>query len=121
LSGAPLTVYGDGRQTRSFCYVSDLVEALMRTALSDAAGPMNLGNPNEFTIKECAELVIKVTGSKSKIDFAPLPEDDPKQRCPDISLAKKILGWEPRISLEEGLRLCVPYFAKQAEPLRTAV
>src|SRR4051812_10402071 len=112
LNGEPLTVYGDGTQTRSFCYVSDLVDGLVRVANSDAAGPINLGNPEEFTIKECAELVLEVTGSRSKIVFAPLPQDDPKQRCPDITQAKEILGWEPRIKLEEGLRLSLPYFER---------
>lgn len=111
LSGEPLTVYGDGSQTRSFCYVSDLIDGLLRMAKSEASGPINLGNPEEFTIRECAELVSKVAGSKSKIQFAPLPQDDPKQRRPDISRAKEILGWEPRIRLEEGLRLSLPYFA----------
>lgn len=112
LDGDPITVCGDGNQTRSFCYVSDLVDGLVRFAHSNAAGPLNLGNPEEFTIQECAELVLKVTGSTSKIVFAPLPQDDPKQRCPDITQARKILGWEPRIRLEEGLRLSLPYFER---------
>lgn len=112
LDGDPITVCGDGKQTRSFCYVSDLIDGLLRAAHADAniGGPINLGNPEEFTIQECAELVLKVTGSTSKIVSAPLPQDDPKQRCPDITQAKEILGWEPRIRLEEGLRLSLPYF-----------
>ena len=114
LSGAPLTIYGDGSQTRSFCYVSDLVDGLLRLAKSEASGPVNLGNPDEFTILECADLVLKVTHSKSRLQFEPLPEDDPKQRRPDITLAKEVLGWEPSIGLEEGLRLTLPYFHEQA-------
>jgi dTDP-glucose 4,6-dehydratase len=118
LSGEPLSIYGDGSQTRSFCYVSDLVDGLIRMSGADVPGPMNLGNPQEFTIRECAELVLKVTRSKSKPEFAPLPQDDPKQRRPDISQAKEILGWEPRIQLEEGLKLSLPYFAKAVMPLQ---
>jgi dTDP-glucose 4,6-dehydratase len=110
LQGEDLTVYGDGSQTRSFCYVSDEIDGILRMAKSDLAGPVNIGNPNEFTILECAEKVLKVTGSKSKIAYEPLPEDDPKQRCPDITLAKTKLGWEPKVQLEEGLRLSLPYF-----------
>ena len=111
LRGEDLTVYGDGSQTRSFCYVGDEIEGILRLAFAEERGPMNIGNPTEFTIRECAELVRKVTGSKSRIRFEPLPEDDPKQRCPDITLARTRLGWEPKISLEAGLRLCVPYFS----------
>jgi dTDP-glucose 4,6-dehydratase len=113
LNGEPLTVYGDGTQSRSFCYVSDLIDGLIRMMDSDSAGPVNLGNPEEFMIGECAELVLKITGSRSKIEFRPLPQDDPQQRCPDITRARKILGWEPRIKLEEGLRLALPYFQQQ--------
>ncbi len=112
LRGEPITVYGDGRQSRSFCYVDDLIDAfirLMNTA-DDLTGPVNLGNPGEFTILELAEKVIEMTGSKSKIDFKPLPTDDPRQRRPDISLAKKALGWEPKIDLEEGLKSTIDYF-----------
>ena len=112
LKGEPITVYGDGGQTRSFCYVSDLVTGL--TALMDApdevTGPVNLGNPVEFTILELAEKVIAMTGSKSKIEFKPLPADDPRQRQPDISLAKEKLGWQPRTPLDEGLERTVAYF-----------
>jgi dTDP-glucose 4,6-dehydratase len=110
LVGEPVTVYGDGSQTRSFCYVSDEIEGILRLAHSNEIGPVNIGNPNEFTILHCARLVLKVTGSKSRIAFAPLPQDDPKQRCPDISLARAVLGWEPKIQLEQGLMLSLPYF-----------
>ncbi len=115
LQGKPLTVYGKGEQTRSFCYVDDLVEGfvrLMNNTGEDFTGPVNLGNPGEFTIMELAELVLKHTGSKSKIDFLPLPEDDPKQRRPDITVAKTTFGWEPTIKLEEGLEKTIPYFRK---------
>jgi dTDP-glucose 4,6-dehydratase len=111
LAGDDLTVYGDGSQTRSFCYVSDEVEGILRYAASEEHGPMNIGNPDEFTILECANKVLQVTGSKSKLSFEPLPQDDPKQRRPDITLARTRLGWEPKVSLEEGLRLCIPYFS----------
>ncbi|NMC47880.1 MAG: SDR family oxidoreductase [Desulfovibrio sp.] len=115
LQGKPLTVYGKGEQTRSFCYVDDLVEGfirLMNNTGEDFTGPVNLGNPGEFTIMELAELVLKHTGSKSKIDFLPLPEDDPKQRRPDITVAKTTFGWEPTVKLEEGLEKTIPYFRK---------
>jgi dTDP-glucose 4,6-dehydratase len=110
LRGEPLTVYGDGSQTRSFCYVSDEIEGFIRLSKSNEHLPVNIGNPNEFTILECAQLVLKVTGSKSKIAYERLPQDDPKQRRPDISKAKSLLGWEPRIQLEEGLRMSLEYF-----------
>ena len=110
LRGEDLTVYGEGSQTRSFCYVADEVEGLVQLAFSEETGPMNIGNPNEFTILQCAELVLKVTASKSKVKFEPLPQDDPMQRQPDITLARTKLGWEPKIGLEEGLRLSLPYF-----------
>jgi dTDP-glucose 4,6-dehydratase len=119
LRGEPLTVYGDGRQTRSFCYVSDEIDGFVRLAKSDEHLPVNIGNPNEFTILECAQQVISVTGSKSKIAYQPLPPDDPKQRCPDITKARTLLGWEPKIQLEEGLRLSLEYF-KQAIAQETA-
>jgi dTDP-glucose 4,6-dehydratase len=106
----PLTVYGDGAQTRSFCYVSDEVEGILRLSRSDEHLPTNIGNPVEFTILECAKLVLEVTGSKSEIVREPLPEDDPKQRRPDISKAKKLLGWEPKIALREGLEKSLEYF-----------
>jgi len=112
LRGEPLTIYGDGSQTRSFCFVSDLVDGFVRLMDDDKdlVGPVNLGNPGEFTMKELADAVIDVTGSKSTIEHKPLPQDDPKQRQPDISLAKKELGWEPTIQLREGLEKTVEYF-----------
>jgi len=113
LQGEPITVYGDGSQSRSFCYVDDLIEAFVRLMDSedDFTGPVNLGNPGEFTILELAEKVIEMTGSKSAIDFKPLPSDDPRQRKPDISLAQKKLGWEPKIRLEDGLEPTIKYFS----------
>ncbi len=119
LRGADLTVYGDGKQTRSFCYVSDEIEGILRLAHSDEHDPTNIGNPGEFTMIECAELVLKVTGSKSKLRFDPLPQDDPKQRCPDITKARELLGWEPKVDLETGLRLSLDYF-KEAITLEAA-
>jgi UDP-glucuronate decarboxylase len=118
LDGLPLTVSGDGTQTRSFCYVADLIDGLI--ALMDspatATGPINLGNPREFTINELAALVLKKTGSRSSIKTQPLPQDDPKQRRPDISRARHILNWHPRVPLEEGLDKTVRYFASQEAP-----
>ncbi len=113
LRGDDLTVFGDGTQTRSFCYVSDEVEGILRLSRSEEHLPVNIGNPNEFTMIECAHEVLRVTGSSSRITFLPLPEDDPKQRCPDISKAKRLLGWEPKIPLREGLVRSLEYF-KQA-------
>ena len=112
LKGEDLTIYGDGSQSRSFCYVDDLVDGIikMMNAEKGFIGPVNLGNPIEFTIMELAEKVLALTGSKSKLTFKPLPEDDPKQRCPDISLAKSKLGWEPQVKLEEGLVKTIEYF-----------
>lgn len=112
LSGEPITIYGDGMQTRSFCYVTDLIEAIVRLMATgdDVLGPVNLGNPAEFTIRELAEIIIDLTKSKSRIEFAPLPQDDPKQRQPDITLARSMLGWEPKIRLEDGLKETVAYF-----------
>jgi dTDP-glucose 4,6-dehydratase len=112
LRGEPLTVYGTGSQTRSFCYVSDEIDGFLRLSRSSEHLPVNIGNPNEFTILECAQLVLRVTGSKSKIAYEPLPQDDPKQRQPDIAKARTLLGWEPKIQLEEGLRLSLDYFTK---------
>jgi len=121
LRGEDLTVYGDGRQTRSFCYVSDEIDGFMRLAKSDEHLPVNIGNPNEFTILECAKVVLKVTGSKSQIRYEPLPQDDPKQRQPDITKARQLLGWEPKIDLETGLRESLDYFRKAvAEEAATA-
>jgi dTDP-glucose 4,6-dehydratase len=110
IKGEPLTVYGDGSQTRSFCYVADEIEGILRLAWSDEHLPVNIGNPNEFTMLECAQKVLEVTGSTSEITFRPLPPDDPKLRRPDITKAKQLLGWEPKIGLEEGLRLSLEYF-----------
>ena len=117
LANAPITIYGDGTQTRSFCYVDDLVDGLIRLMESadDTTGPVNLGNPGEFTMLELAEQVILQTGSKSTIDFKPLPSDDPKQRQPDISLARVQLGWEPTINLRTGLRETIAYFKKMQQ------
>ena len=117
LSNEPLTVYGDGKQTRSFCYVDDLVEGIikMMNSREDFVGPVNLGNPNEFTILELAKKIIKLTNSKSQLVFKELPEDDPKKRKPDISLAEKELNWRPSISLKEGLTYTIEYFDKLLE------
>jgi dTDP-glucose 4,6-dehydratase len=110
LCGEELTVYGNGRQTRSFCYVSDEIDGFLRLAKSDEHLPVNIGNPHEFPMIECAQMVLKVTGSKSQIRYEPLPQDDPKQRCPDITKARQLLGWEPKIDLETGLRRSLVYF-----------
>ena len=110
LRGEDLTVYGDGSQTRSFCYVSDEIDGFVRLAKASEHLPVNIGNPDEFTILECAEQVLKVTGSKSKISYEPLPQDDPKQRRPDITKARQLLGWEPKIALQTGLRMSLDYF-----------
>lgn len=112
LKGEDITIYGDGSQSRSFCYVNDLIDGFVRMMdqTDSLVGPINLGNPNEFTMLELAEQVIRLTGSKSKLRFEPLPQDDPKQRQPDISKAKRILDWEPKIQLEEGLELTIRYF-----------
>jgi dTDP-glucose 4,6-dehydratase len=112
LQGRPLTVYGKGSQTRSFCYIDDLVDGLYKLMLSKLNCPVNLGNPAEFTVMELARSVLRLTGSKSKIILKPLPEDDPRQRKPDISLAKKSLGWSPQVRLEEGLALTIDWFSK---------
>jgi dTDP-glucose 4,6-dehydratase len=113
LQGRPLTVYGDGSQTRSFCYVDDEVRGFIALLDSDVIGPVNVGNPNEFTIEELAELVLEVTGSKSEIVYEPLPQDDPTQRRPDITLAETKLGWEPQIQLREGLAETAEWFAAE--------
>ncbi len=121
LNGEDITIYGDGSQTRSFCYVDDLIDGMIRLMNSrdGFTGPVNVGNPGEFTIKELAEKVIAMTGSCSKIVYMDLPVDDPTQRRPDISLAKKELGWEPKINLEEGLRKTIDYFRTRIEELKT--
>jgi dTDP-glucose 4,6-dehydratase len=110
LRGEPLTIYGDGQQTRSFCYVDDLIDGIMRLAHSDEHLPVNIGNPGEFTILECAQTVLEVTVSKSKLCFVDLPVDDPTRRCPDITKARTLLGWEPRVELREGLEKSLDYF-----------
>ena len=110
LRGEDLTIFGDGSQTRSFCYVDDLVEGIYRLLLCDYAYPVNIGNPNEITIRDFAEEIIKLTGTNQKIVFNPLPKDDPKQRQPDITKAKEILGWSPKVSRSEGLKLTYDYF-----------
>ncbi|MFH1097491.1 MAG: UDP-glucuronic acid decarboxylase family protein [Candidatus Desantisbacteria bacterium] len=115
LKGEPLTVFGDGSQTRSFCYVSDTVEGIYRLMLSGVNEPVNIGNPYEMTILEFAHKIIGITGSKSKIIFQPLPLDDPKQRRPDISKAKRLLDWEPKVGLEDGLRMTVEWFKERIE------
>ena len=119
LTGESLTVYGDGKQTRSFCYVSDLLDGIYRLLESDEHDPVNIGNPHEITILEFAERVRALVGSKEPIVFRPLPQDDPKQRCPDIAKARQVLKWEPKVNLEEGLKRTYDYFHKKvAEPAR---
>jgi UDP-glucuronate decarboxylase len=115
LRGEPITIYGDGRQTRSFCYVDDLIEGFLRLMESDSgiSGPVNLGNPGEFTVRELAEIVIEMTSSNSELVSRPLPVDDPQQRRPDISRARELLGWEPKIALREGLERTVAYFRER--------
>jgi nucleoside-diphosphate-sugar epimerase len=110
LHGDALTIYGDGRQTRSFCYVSDLVDGIFRLFHSNRVEPTNIGNPGEFTMLQLAELVMELTGSASKLEFRSLPADDPRQRKPDISVAKGVLGWEPDVELREGLGRTINYF-----------
>ncbi|MFY9531160.1 MAG: UDP-glucuronic acid decarboxylase family protein [Candidatus Acidiferrales bacterium] len=113
LTGQALTVYGEGKQTRSFCYVSDLIEGIYRLLESKEHEPVNIGNPQEITILEFAEQIRGLTSTRAAIEFRPLPQDDPKQRCPDISKARRILKWEPRVNLDEGLRLTLEYFQKK--------
>ncbi|MCM8797423.1 MAG: SDR family oxidoreductase [Candidatus Omnitrophica bacterium] len=115
IENKPLTAYGTGRQTRSFCYIDDLIEGLFRLMQADINEPVNLGNPREFSVLELARLVIKLTASGSKIVFKPAPEDDPKQRLPDITMAKRVLKWQPRINLEEGLIMTIPYFKNKID------
>ena len=118
LRGEPLTVYGDGGQTRSFCYVEDEVEGIFRLFASDVTEPVNIGNPGEFTVTELAELVLELTGSSSELRYLPLPEDDPKTRKPDITRARELLGWRPEISLREGLSRTIEYFRLLQEEKR---
>ena len=110
LSGEPLTIYGDGTQTRSFCYVSDEIEGIYRLFMNGDSEPTNIGNPNEFTVRQLAELVVELTGTKSKIEMHPLPTDDPKVRKPDITRARTMLGWEPKVPLREGVQKTIEYF-----------
>jgi dTDP-glucose 4,6-dehydratase len=120
LNGDPLTCYGDGTQTRSFCYVDDLVRGIVAMLDSSETGPINLGNPNEFTIAELAEIVIRITGSRSAVEYHPLPADDPARRRPVITTAVEALGWEPKVQLEEGVRRTVEWFASRPEELGAA-
>jgi len=122
LRGEDITVYGDGHQTRSFCYVDDLIEAMVRMMNSpkDFQGPVNTGNPGEFTIKELAEMVVSKVGGRSKVVYKELPSDDPTQRRPDITLAKSKLGWEPKVRLDEGLDRTIAYFRREIMPAATA-
>jgi len=116
LKGEPITLYGDGLQTRSFCYVDDLIEGMVRMMNQETEiGPVNLGNPGEFTIRELAETVLRLTGSKSELVFRPLPQDDPMQRQPDITKAKAVLDWTPQVALEDGLKETIAYFRKLLE------
>jgi len=110
IKNRPLTIYGKGRQTRSFCFIDDLVEGICRLLLAKVNTPVNLGNPQEFTIIQLAKLILKTSGSASKLAFMPLPDDDPRQRQPDIQKAKKILGWKPKVRLEEGLKYTIAWF-----------
>src|SRR5688500_591536 len=110
LRNEPLTVFGDGSQTRSFCYVSDLIEGIYRLLMSEESQPTNIGNPSEMTVLQCAEAIKKLTGSTAPIEFRPLPEDDPKVRRPDITKARTLLGWEPVVPLEEGIGRTIDYF-----------
>jgi dTDP-glucose 4,6-dehydratase len=118
LEGKPLTIYGEGKQTRSLCYVSDLVEGLYRLLTSGETGPINLGNPEEVTIRQLAEAIIRATGSRSSLVFEPLPADDPQRRQPDITAARAKLGWEPRVSLHDGLAKTLPYFQASLQDAR---
>jgi dTDP-glucose 4,6-dehydratase len=110
LNGKPLTVFGDGSQTRSFCYVSDLIDGIFKLAMSNFHEPVNIGNPREMTIKQFGEEIIRITGARSTMEYKPLPEDDPKVRQPDISRAKKVLGWEPKVQFDEGIKKTIEYF-----------
>ena len=113
LNNQPITIYGDGSQTRSFCYVDDLIEVIIRLMNSEETGPINIGNPGEFRVIDLAKQVIELTHSRSKIEHLPLPEDDPKQRRPDISKAKEKLGWEPKVPLSEGLKSTIQFFEEK--------
>lgn len=118
LRNEPLTVFGDGSQTRSFCYVSDLIEGIYRLLMSDEVDPVNIGNPAELTVLQFAETILRITGSEAPIEYRPLPEDDPKVRKPDITRARTLLDWEPKVPLEEGLRRTIDYFRKKVDAMR---
>jgi dTDP-glucose 4,6-dehydratase len=120
LRGEDLTIYGDGSQTRSFCYVSDLIEGITRLARSEEHLPVNIGNPVEWTIAECAQTILEITGSSSRVRMLPLPVDDPTRRRPDITRARTLLGWEPQVQLRAGLELCLPYFREAVQSGATA-
>ena len=122
LKGEPITLYGNGEQTRSFCYVDDLIDGFLKLMASprDVTGPVNLGNPNEFTMRELADKVIAATGSESAVEHRPLPQDDPRQRQPDISLARKLLGWQPKVELDEGLSRTIAFFKERMTQLESA-
>jgi dTDP-glucose 4,6-dehydratase len=115
LLGEPLTIYGDGKQTRSFCYVDDLIEGILRLSRSEEHMPVNIGNPDEYTILECAQAILEVTKSRSEMRFKPLPQDDPTRRCPDIARAEKLLGWKPEIPLPAGLAKSLEFFQSKAQ------
>ena len=121
LRGEPLTIYGDGSQTRSFCYVDDLIDGILLLSQSDEHMPVNIGNPGEFTILECAQAVLEVTGSKSELRFDSLPEDDPTRRCPDISKARTLLGWEPKVTLKQGLAKTLDFFKSKVSSVPTNI
>lgn len=120
LANEPLTIYGDGDQTRSFCYVDDLIEGIIRLSRSQEHLPVNIGNPNEFTVMECAREVVELTGSKSELRHLPMPQDDPSRRCPDITKARTLLGWEPRTNLREGLIKTIEYFRSRIPEVKPA-
>jgi dTDP-glucose 4,6-dehydratase len=115
LLGEPLTIYGDGKQTRSFCYVDDLIEGILRLSRSDEHMPVNIGNPDEYTILECAQAIVEVTESRSELRYEPLPQDDPTRRCPDITKAQKLLGWKPGVPLRAGLVKSLAFFQTKAQ------
>jgi dTDP-glucose 4,6-dehydratase len=115
LLGEPLTIYGDGKQTRSFCYVDDLIEGILRLSRSEEHMPVNLGNPDEYTILECAKAILEVTESRSELRFEPLPQDDPTRRCPNIARAENLLGWKPQVSLRAGLTKSLEFFRSKAQ------
>jgi dTDP-glucose 4,6-dehydratase len=121
LRGEDLTIFGDGSQTRSFCYVDDLVEGIVRLLMSDYSSPVNIGNPDEITIKDFAEEIIKLTGTNQKVVYKDLPVDDPKQRQPDITLARQLLGWEPKVNRAEGLKITYDYFKSLSQDELTKV